>query len=403
MTAHVTTGARLTTGHEPRVSAWLAPTEYLPITELFSAEVREVKDGTVTVYSGLSMAAARLSLRGKGWTESDRADCASDITAMVLDRRTAPTGTPREVLRYIDWCESHPLTARRYSLEAGPESAIRRADVTMTRLMGMAANWRRGVERRRATETRAHTAASFTPTVQGEQTGDYEPTETAARTAGARRVKSNIDMARIAAMPRRADRVSAWIDAVMAMNTREVQTAEVDRAHVTARRCLASLGLPSMGKAYAAAHAAALSADGLTGDDMAAAMNAPRKTAEKRVMRARFAIPSAAHPRMDYMAHADIMGVTAETETVQHGVKVSDGDWRESDRTAECTCRATETAAAAPLECEVHPLTMREYREPTAAAWTGDTAADWTRTLPASTRARLHTAAKLTRDRAARR
>lgn len=393
--------ARLTTVTEsPMVTG-----DYYTPDEIYAAELRDSSDGTgtVTVYSGRAMAAARLSLRGKAWSEDDRVECAGAIAAHVMasryERRATMTGTPQEVSRYIEWVWAHPLLARR------SEIAIPYADATMTRLMGLASNWRRGEERRRATEHRAHServTLTGMVTAQTSQDETYDAIEHRAANVHRDRAASALrsELKSIRALPNRAARVSAYVDVVMAA-TDAVQAADTDVHHVKARDLLASLGLPRMGRAYVAAYTASAMPGaenrGVSNEERAATAHDVAETLghnpvslRKALQRSRLAIPSA--ETHDYMAHADIMGVTAETDAPHHGATAQVSDWREHDRDDACTCKD------APLDCPTHPTSTEIdewYLMPSTRL------AAWTDSLPASTRDRLAEASKLRDDRAA--
>lgn len=371
--------------------------------DIFGAEVRDSTDGTITVYTGRAMAAARLSLRGKAWSEDDRVECAGHVAAHVT-RATygaTMTGTPNEVSRYIEWVWAHPLLAKRNEL------AIHESEATMSKLMGLAANWRRSELRRRATEDRAYSAdmALTGATMYTEQDETYEPTEARALRLGRERAQTML--AGIADLPTRAARVSAYIEAVETLaDVNRVQVAESNAHHCKARDVLRSLGLPSMGKAYVAAYVASAmptASANLTNDEradhareIATALGYDPTTSAMRqaLHRSRKAIPSA--ETHGYLAHADVLGVTEETDRVQHGVNVSDGDWRTDDRTDACTCTG-ETAT--PLACTVHPITPKRLQGARRKAYDGTRSADWTQGLPGGTRDRLAMAAKLREDR----
>lgn len=395
--APVRVHAKLTTEPGKKRNAKLDP-DYLRVVDLFSATVRDSPDktGTITVYSGYAMGAARLNLRGQAWSEDDRVECAGWITAQVTGAAMAPrTGTPREVLRYIDRCERFPLLARQY------EDAIPASYATMSRLSGMAANWRRSEERRRTRNDRAERERAvldgFTATAQAEQAETHEPTSARALKIARTRVQRALDA--VHAAPTRAARVIAYVDAVETLQ--RVQLAESDAAHIQARAILKSLGLPSLGRAYLAAYLACAMAgtDGLPTAELAPILAEIARgqgcdvvTLRKRLSRARNAIPSA--DTHTYLAHADLLGVTAETEVVAHGLKFSEGDWRTADIDRDaCTCRATEDRDARPMACPQHPITLKRKPGGKRKRHDGTRVAGWTEGIAGSTRARLAAAA----------
>lgn len=401
--APIHVAARFTTNPDPRRSAW-TDDAYADVSELYNATLRDDpngKDGTITVYSGYAMAAARLSLRGAAWSEDDRVECAGMIAAEVTGAAKAPrTGTPQEISAYIEWCWAHPALARRHA------DCIPRAMLSMTRLTGMAANWRRAEESRRDRDQRAMreraVTTGFTATAETFQDTTFEPTEDRALRIARDRVQRALRHVQNA--PTRAERVSRYIDAVSELHP--VQRAEAHAPHVQARAVLGALGLPRLGRAYTAAYVAAVAPSTAAGNDeradiMRAAATELRASSvdvlRVQVNRARKAIPSA--ETHGYLAHADVLGVTYVEETVQHGLKVSDRDARTSDIDRDvCACRATDERDATPLECPQHPVTTRRLKS-TRKVWNGKRTADWTGTLPASTRARLHRAATIRRDR----
>lgn len=376
--------------------------DYYAPSDIYAAELRnDATDGTVTIYSGRAMGAARLSLRGKSWSEDDRVECAGHLAAYLTAERSNLTGTPRDVLAYIDWCEAHPLTARMR------ETAIPARAATMTRLMGLAANWRRAEERRRATEHRAHherVTLTGLVTVQGAQAETVDTRSAERMTLDIMRRSVVHAQHAIRRLPSRAERVSAYIDTAMSA-CENVQDAELDRHHVKARDLLGGLGLPRLGRAYVAAYCASAMPGaenrGVSNDERAETAaeiartlgyDPATSTLRSALNRSRKFIPSA--ETHDYIAHADILGVTEETYTGKpHASKTEHAD-RTHIRSAEVAGVTVECACeTAPLACPVHPLTKREIHEGLIAPSTR--VARWTETLSDSTRDRLSTASDI--------
>lgn len=381
---------------------------YLAPADLLSGEVRVTTDArgktqSRVVWRGYAMAAARLTLTGEAWTEDDRTECAGYIAAAVMGQPSR-TGSPREVLAFIAWVERFPTLARQYA------DAIPAERASMTHLRSHALNWMRMERRARARlEMAANHAAAregFTPSpadVDADAiTLDLWTVQRAtprhAPAMGQPHGSPREVLAYIARAERIRDHATAWPLAWGAyLRTDSRPAIRLGGVRQTASDLLAALALPRMGRAYPAALAAACSAAGMSGDEMAAAMGAPRKTAEKRARRAMdSAIPSA--QTHGYLAHADIMGVTAEPETGKHHAAKREPAERTSVQGDEhCTCRATDDAPASPLQCPAHPVTSRRTR--TRRPWDGKRSAEWTRSLHPQTRARMAAAAKLARAR----
>jgi hypothetical protein len=272
--------------------------------------------------------------------------------------------------------------------------------------------------RRRATEHRAHServTLTGLVTAQGSQDETHDAAEHRAeivtRDAARRAVQRELDAIR--GLPSRASRVSAWIDLVTAA-VDAVQDAETDAHHCKARALLASLGLPRLGRAYIAAYVAS-AMPGVTGNDLSVeerteivheiartlGLSSP-DVLRVYVSRSRKAIPSA--ETHDYIAHADVMGVTAETETgkahaakTEHEPRTRIASAEVEGETVECTCYAGKddagvARAADPLGCEVHALTAH-YTDLRATPSTR--VASWTETLRESTRDRLEAASDI--------
>jgi len=383
------------TPHKDRRKA--DPLAYLLPSDMLRAEVRpsDVDGKSVTVWRGTAMAAARLSLRGAQWSEDDRVECAGAVVAHLAGTLHAERhGRPLDVLRWIDHAERFPLTARRR------EDAIPARDASMSRLMGLAANWRRGEERRRDRDQRAEDARrlseSFTP-LGGDQEEDGATVERNGWTVRHAEPLHAEPMAKPS--NGRPSEVLAYVARMEAIRDRIALGGPRQRA----ASMLRALGLPAMGASYVGAYAAAVSSGGVSGDELAAALGASRKTAEKRARRALDSIPSAAC--LPYLDHADMLGVTAEEYRPAHGLSV-EGDWREHDREDACTCRPGKDPAngravdAAPLECPQHAIRRLTIRK--RAQWNGRKSAAWTDGLPEATRKRLAAAAAISRGRSAR-
>lgn len=280
-------------------------------------------------------AAARLALRGERWGYTFQVDCAADLfTDLLTETLSQPaTGTPQEVSRWIDFCWQFPLSAAKY---ADAETGIPRAKLSMTRLYGMASNWRRGHERAAERLRRA--------AVEGMSIADSA--------------------------------LGAPVERPAATPTAARQTA-ID--------ALSELGLARLGKLYPVAYAAAREADGLTGDEIAAELGVNAATLRKQISRAGTKVPSAA--THTYREHAETLRVDEYRPAGKRGeVKPMSGpesnDWR---------------GAGAPVP--VHPVKV-SMAAPTAREWDGNRCADWAKDIPATTAARLAYAAKLQRERA---
>lgn len=394
---------RMTTNPDARRGSAIDPGAFMSGAELFTAKLADYGDGTVTAHTGYAMAAARLSLRGANWSEDDRAECAGWIAAEVTGAaKAARTGTPAEVLRWIDRCERFPILMRRYE---DSNSGVPRSYATMTRLTGMAANWRRSELRRRDRDERAQreraVVEGFTATVESDQEG-VDPVEVAALKIG--RERATVVRRSALGDASRGVRVTRWIDAVLDADTQTVQRAVSDHHHRSAREALGALGLPRMGKAYVAAYLASAipSQSSATNDERHAATveataalgftgKAP-SAIRMAAKRSRIAIPSA--ETHTYLDHAEVCGVTLLPDVVAHGLKVSDVDPRTHDRGDDCRCSATDEHPATPLDCAQHPITVRRKIGGKRQAWNGKRTAAWTDQLPASTRARLEASAK---------
>lgn len=309
------------------------------------------------------MAAARLSMRGDSYSSEDRADCA----AMLLAELWATARTP---------------------------SGLNRDDCTMTRLVGMAANRRRSLDRDRARDSldaanRAAAEFSTDHALPGEDS-PWDGEDAAPWTIKRRRSHSEPmrqphgsprDVLRyLDAVERVRDSATCWPIQWGAFLRDSRQPVVLGGARCSAMDMLASLGLPRLGRAYPAAYHAARTATGVDVETVARELGCSPDTLRQRVKRSLEAVPSReTHPAR---LHADLLGVTAQAPTRKQ--------------------------TAAPLEAEER--TAQNGAEPSTRrlaggrrVWNGEAAADWTLTLPASTRRRLRTAAMLSRARVAKR
>lgn len=280
--------------------------------------------------------AARLALRGERWGYTFQIDCAADVLADVLAEtlRNPKRGRPADVLAWIDFAERFPTAAARFT------DGVAREALSMTRLYGMASNWRRAEERDRDR----------------------------IRKAGAARV-----------------RLTDGSTGPMA----ERAAASPAAARETAVDILGQLGLARLGKLYPVAYAAAREADGLTGDEIAAELGVKAPTLRKQISRASDRVPSAA--AYGYREHAEALRVDEYRPAGKRGQNV--------DPMSGPDANAWRGAGGPVPE---YPVNVR-HTEPTAPAWNGEDCADWAKSIRPSAAARLAQAARLQRERAAQR
>lgn len=174
-----------------------------------------------------ALAAASLAMRGSMYAPEDRAECAAVISETLLskaqrrDRYSAPDlsgplGAPcadsaerGAMLRRLDnW---HRQGSMLDFLRTAPTGEILRSDATFTRMSGIAANYRRSIDRTRIREE--------------QEAGERAATE--------------------------GFRVPSFADTLS-----ELAELHPVAAHRAAREALSALGLPRLGKAYPLAYAA---------------------------------------------------------------------------------------------------------------------------------------------------
>lgn len=416
---------------------FLSDGAYLDPADLLAGEVRVTTDArgkteSRVIWRGYAMAAARLVLTGEAWSEDDRTECAGYIAAAVMGQPVHRHGTAREVLAYIARVERAPLMARQYM------DAIPAERASMTHLRHHAMDWLKAERRARTRLEMAATAAaeraSFTADLSGEMDGreitldlwTVRPATPAHATPMGQPHGAPSDVLEyIRRVERVRDHATAWpVHWGPMLRTDSRPAVALAGPRATAMDLLAALGLPRLGRAYPAALAAACSAAGMSGEEMAAAIGADRKTAEKRARRAMDdhvpsrTLLSSDRPRYTrttdgrevvsgespaLMAHLDIIGVTAELETGKAHAAPREDSTRTDDGAPDCRCRTGEDGerdSRTPLECPAHPLTSRSLPG-RRRHWDGVKSADWTRSMHPQTRARMAAAAKLARGRRA--
>src|SRR5436190_8431288 len=223
-------------------------------------------------------AAARLALRGMNYSPEDRSECAASIAARVVaesadtDRLSAraPLGWRRDsedrrtaVLRMLDWMRRAERGEMQWMLTARSDAPV--AAVSFGKLSGMAANWRRSLDRQRQR--------------------DAEDASERAATDGF--------------MPR------------VMQSPGELSGLTRDAAHTAARDALSALGLARLGKVYPLAYAAARGAQLALLTDapmraVAAELGYAEDSLRKILTRAGKRIPSAAVLPLD--AHLAAIG-----------------------------------------------------------------------------------------------
>lgn len=284
-------------------------------------------------------AAAKLAMRGANYDAEDRADCAAKIAADVLGNgRQNMRGTAADVLRFIDWGLSHPATVA--AMLAEDVAAIPAAAASFSRLYGMAANYRRGLDRQRSRDAadaarRAETDG-FLPHVPAEDPA-YRGTPWGAR-----------------------------------------------RTAVEMLRALGMLGrVVESGPVWTAAYAAARAAAGLDAPEIAAELDISYDTYRAHLSRAAKRFPSSAWAGIP--EHSDALSIPEGGRAVKaaysrtHSADL-EADWRtRPDNAAPVSVRVGETRDA--LSLSIRP--------------------SWTLDLPHATAARLHCAADLKRARMA--
>lgn len=281
-------------------------------------------------------AAARLAMRGNGYSTEDRVDCAAHIVERTLEKvpslpmsgDTDRKGSPAQVLAWIDRVWSgylHPATHA---------ASVPEQWATFSRMTGLAANYRRTLDRDRARDTAdaLETAAtrSFIP-APGLSSDDPE-------TRG------------------------SWRGA-----------AE------TANAMLAATGLPSEGLWWNVAYAAARSATGMGAPDVASELAVSPATLRQHLTRFPARVP--ASPVVGFLpSHWHLALNTPDTATpAGHRTPML----RVDERT-----RPDHPA----------PITLRRTR--TVRPWNGRKVAQWATQLPAGTDARLRRATEMKRARA---
>lgn len=256
-----------------RVLDWDAP------TNIGRIRADRIRAGAVETVRSRCAAAARLAMRGEMYSPDDRADVAAELLARLYAETPTPAGLPFEL-------------------------------ASMTRLIGMASNMRRTLDRDRARDAQDC-----------------------------------------------ADRAAAAFSPGLA-HLQEQERAETgpDAAHGRARDMLSALGLPRLGRAYPVAYTAARSAQGVELETVAAEMGARDADALRlKAWRAVKAIPSLqTHTRT---AHADLLGLTAEREGATHAAPLEAPERY-----------ALETAA--PVKVRRLPGGRRVWDGKTRASWT---------------------------------
>jgi hypothetical protein len=303
-----------------------------PYAELAGIPVHELPSRTY--------AAAKLAMQSSEYSHDDRLDCSAAIIGRLMadaqdhmNRVPAKHGAARDVLAYMRRAE---LRAPSYG-ETIPSSLA-----SFSRMSGMAANFRRSLDRRRAAEDRAMAAsaasADFTPRMAEDATTD-------------------------------------------------LATQRPEAAHAAAREALAALGLPRLGRAYPLAYAAvraipertALAELGI--GSHAASDGATRVAVSSALSRARKAVPSA--QRWDMAEHLRAVGLL-DTE----GCAMKPTRSRNTSANLDTRERTSQRHMDAALEQRHTAPDPRS--EP----------ADWTRDLAPATDARLARAVELRRMRA---
>lgn len=332
------------------------------------------KPSTETVLSRCT-AAASLAMRGENYSTEDRLDCASKL----LERLWSDARTPH---------------------------GLDRADCTMTRLSGMAANYRRGLDRLREVERRAAASDAFRPAIAPsveDHSVEGDPWTVHAATPRHAEPMSQphgspADVLRyLDTVETIRDRCTAW-PASWSPMLRETAatTVALGGAHQRAQDMLAAIGLPRLGKLYPVAYMAARTASGVPVETASAELgysspDTARVILNRRLKAARKVTAFPPIPAPLETAHR--VGLTAER----------DGSLETAAPMVETTApHGCDGCKADPMACEDHRV--RVVKIPGGRkVWNGTAAADWTADLHPTTRRRLHTAAMLNRARVAKR
>lgn len=310
-------------------------------------------------------AAARTALKGDRWGYAVQLDCAADVLGNVLaETLTNPRrGLPADVLAWIAFVERCPTSARRYA------EGVDRSVMAMGRLVGMAANWRRGYLR---------------------------------------------EVARLKEVGAANVRLTEGSAGPMA----ERDAASPDAARTTAVEMLSALGLPRVGKLYPVAYAAAREADGLSGEEIATELGVKPATLRKQLSRAAYtARDSLTHGRAP-QCDVEVIGRTGATTIMpigggqrmpspavysarEHAEVLRVDEYRPAGKRGQILAWQTGDDANAWRTAQTDAPVVTRRTTPTREPWNGVTCAWWAEGLPATTAARLAHNAERQRERAA--
>jgi hypothetical protein len=255
---------------------------------------------TVADFRSRCAAAAKLAMRGQNYDAEDRADCAAKIAAETFGNgRAGLRGTPRDVLRYLDWTERYPATVA--ALAAEDVAAIPASAATFSRLYGVAMNYRRALDRQRVRD-----AADAAERARNDSFTPHVPSEDPAL------------------------RGTPW---------------GARRTAVEMLRDLGALGaVVEPGPLWTAAYSAARSAAGLESREIAAELDIGYDTLRAHLSRAAGKLPSCS--ALGIPEHAEALSIPEPvarkaSATRNHAATPSDTDWR------------TRPATAAPVTCRI--------------------------------------------------
>lgn len=303
-------------------------------------------------------AAVKMSMGSKSYTLEDRRDGAAHLLTHLLRKRTGK-GSAADVLRFLDWCESRPATVRMLAVE--DIAHIPAVAYSMTALCHEAANYRRSIDRRRKRDD--------------------------------------------ADAQRQAQRFSTGGKLELERPTAPTPEA----AHETARELLSALGLPRLGRAYPVAYGAArrmlmveaqtvrqgklagkttgramLTESDATGEQCAAELGLTHSAYRKALSAERIArvIPSVTVRSIE--AHADALGIETDASPARKATATRMAATDIGDRANGWRGKEAPMPDAAPVTVRMDPNMIRAAQAP-----------DWTKDLPAGTRARLAHAAAI--------